>query len=260
MLIAMSVWDTESNKRTEFTYKTLASLCNTVDFTRHRLIVSDNGSCSATQEVYSTWQRRFPFTILNNGKNIGTARAINRAWNLRDPHENAVKMDNDVVIHQSGWADLMEEVFKRDPSIGICGLKRKDLDECPWSTIPWYVSTLRMLPHEKGERWIIVEQVEHVMGTCQAYNHLLLDKIGYLDQMEGVYGFDDSLSAVRSKLAGFTNVFLPDVEIDHIDPGATQFTQWKLGYAGQMMEKFNIRRHEYISGTRPLYYRDEYET
>lgn len=219
MLIVIAVWDTLENQSTWMTRETLISLMNRVDWRRHRLIISDNGSCQATQDQYAEFAKSFPFRVIQNGENIGTARAVNRGWSYRSPGEHVVKMDNDVVIHQSGWADQIEEVFQRDPVIGICGLKRKDLIECPDHPEPGWRSRLRMLPHKPGERWIIVEECGHIMGTCQAYSSALIDKIGYLYQGDWKYGFDDSLAGVRANVAGFRLVFLPHIEIDHIDPG-----------------------------------------
>ena len=253
MLICMAVYDTQENNRSWMTNATLESLASTVDFSRHRLVVSDNGSCAETHEVYERWASTIPFEVIYNGKNIGTAAAINRGWRLREPGECAAKMDNDVVIHQAQWADWMEDVFYRDPRIGICGLKRKDLKECPWSTNSWWQSKIRMLPHEPGHRWLVVEKVNHVMGTCQGYSAALLARMGYLYQ-PGLYGFDDSLSAVRAEVLGFESVFLCGFDIDHIDPGGTAFTEWKMQYAGTYMRTFNALRDDYRRGRRDPYY------
>lgn len=255
MLIAMAVYDTEDNKRTNLTAKTLRSLNQTVDWRKHRLIVSDNGSCEDTQKLYDELIYEFepyPFKLIRNEKNIGTANAINKAWKHR-VGEHCVKMDNDVVIHYPNWVDEIEEVFDRDTSIGICGLKRKDLEESPDNQVAWYKSTLRMLPHKKGERWIVVEEVSHVFGTCQAYSSALLDKIGYLYQ-PGIYGFDDALASLRARIAGYKRVFLPHIHIDHIDPGGTDFTDWKIKYAGEQMAEFNQVQNEYIAGKRSIFY------
>lgn len=252
MLLAMVTYDTEENARSAMTRETLLSLGRTVDWTRHRLIISDNGSTDpGTVSMLKSMEDTF--TVIYNGKNLGTANAINKAWRLRRQEEHAAKIDNDVVIHQAGWADWMEDVFERDPTIGICGLKRKDLEECPWHPNPWYTSTIRMLPHERGQRWLIVEEVQHVMGTVQAYSSKLLDAIGYLYQ-PGLYAFDDSLAAIRSSVAGFKSVFLCGFEIDHIDPGGTEFTEWKKDYAGTHMKTYHELRAQYVSGERSPYY------
>lgn len=256
MLIAMAVWDTVENNRTWMTEATLESLSRTMDWRKHRLIVVDNNSCEETQELlgYAGLQGYpLPYILLRNKENLGTATAINRAWRLRDPGEHAVKMDNDVVIHQSGWADWMEDVFERDPTIGICGLKRCDLEECPWADKPEYRSTIRMLPHERGQRWLVVERVRHVIGTCQGYSSALLDKIGFLTQ-PSLYGFDDSLAAVRAKMAGFKSVFLHGFEITHLDPGGDDYAAWKRGQAEKHFAGYNSDVVLYEAGIKDVYY------
>jgi GT2 family glycosyltransferase len=259
-LIALAVFDTEENKRTTMTKTTLESLIETVDLSRHRIIVVDNGSCSKTQELYIDAYIGPQIELISNKENIGTARAINKAWKKRRPGEHCVKVDNDIRIHQSGWLDIMEETVGRDETIGIIGLKRKDLDETPWNTNPWYRSILRMIPHEKGMRWIIVEEVQHVMGTCQLYSSQLLDKIGYLYQMQdmgNLYGFDDSLASIRARVINYKTVFLHGIEIDHLDNGGTKFTQWKKDNAGEWMDKYVAIRDDYLRKRKPVYWEEK---
>jgi GT2 family glycosyltransferase len=260
MLIAMAVWDTVENNRSWMTKASLWALAQTVDWERHRLIVVDNASCEATHVFYAaalrdSWPAHLPFTLLYNEVNLGAAAGINKAWRERKPGEHAVRIDNDCVIHQAGWADKMEEVFERDPSIGIVGLKRKDVDNVPWSVD--YPSTLVMLPHEKGQPWLVVEEVNEVLGTCQGYNSALLDRIGYQHHAAGIYGFDDCLGNVRARLAGFKRVYLCGVEIDHIDnlnPKQEPYTLWKQKAAGEAMAAYNAMKLELEAGVRPLYY------
>jgi len=252
MLIAQAVWDTIENDRSWMTWATLDSLSKTVNWDRHRLFISDNGSCDETKNTYAQMISRLPFDVLYNETNIGTAAAINRCWRFRKPGEHAVKMDNDVVIHQAGWADWIEDVFERDPTIGICGLKRKDLAESPHAEGAMK-STIRMLPHVAGQRWLVVEEVKHVIGTCQGYSSALLDEIGYLVQ-PGPYGFDDGLSAVRARLAGFESVFLHGFELDHIDPGGDDYCEWKRQQADKFFPEFNTHVALYETGAKEVYY------
>lgn len=252
MLIAMAVYDTKSNKRTWMTERTLRSLMETVRWDRHRLIISDNGSCDDTRWVYEIFEGLMPFEVIYNERNLGTAAAINLAWRKRNPGEHCVKMDNDVVIHQADWADWMEDVFERRGDIGICGLKRKDLAESPFAEGDMQ-SEVYMLPHLPGQRWLVVEEVKHVIGTCQAYSSRLLEHIGYLYQ-PGLYGFDDGLAAVRAKVAGFKSVFLHGFDIDHIDPGGDKFCAWKRGAAARWFPEYNSLVVQYEAGIKPVYY------
>jgi GT2 family glycosyltransferase len=250
-LIAMAVWDTEENKRTAYTAQTLESLRDTVGGS-HRIVIVDNGSCEETKRILHLYSGYAGFTVITLPENIGTARAVNKAWQLRNAGEHCIKMDNDVVIHSKGWVDELEEALRRDPSIGIIGLKRKDCWENPEHTEPFYRSTLQMLPHEAGERWMVIEKVRHVMGTCQMFNSALLDKIGYLYQPR-LYGFDDCLAATRSEVAGFYNAFLPHIDIDHIDTGETEYQGWKEKHSGEDMHLFNSITQAYREGRRPIY-------
>jgi len=248
-LITMASYSTYENEKLDCLRRTLECIADTVDLTRHRVIVVDNGSIPEADYIYKVFPK---FTFIFNGENLGTAGAVNLAWAQRRPGEHVVKMDDDVVIHSDTWADELEEAIERDPQIGIIGLKRKDLLESPDRT-DQFKSELGRLPHEPGQAWIDVEWVNHVMGTCQMYNHRLLDKIGYLYQPR-LYGFDDSLAAVRCRVAGFKNCFLPHIRIDHIDRGDTPFQAWKHKVSLEDMGAYNQIKHEYETGKRSVYY------
>jgi len=250
-LIAMCCHDLEGSGRSELTYRTYECLRKTVDVNKHRVFMIDNGSTDINTHRLLVRAETL-FTVIRNPTNLGTAAAINQAWKHRRPGENCIKMDNDVIIHSPDWVEQMEEALSRDPEIGIVGLKRKDLIEHPDRT-DFYKSELYHLPHEPGQRWIIGEKVNHVMGTCQMYSAALLEKIGYLYQPR-LYGFDDALAAVRCKLAGFKSVFLPHIEIDHIDPGGTAYQTWKEKHSGEQWDEYHQILREYSDGTRSIYY------
>lgn len=248
-LISMAVYDTEENNRTEYTKKTLDCLMQTVNMARHTIHVIDNASCYATKKVLKDFS---PFIKLHTlGQNLGTAKGVNIGWQHRQEGEHCVKMDNDVVIHSNGWADELEAAIELDPSIGIIGLKRKDCWENPNHDNPHYKSTLDLLGGVNS-KWIPIEKVNHVMGTCQMFNSALLDKIGYLYQPR-LYGFDDALAAVRCQVAGFYSCFLPHIEIDHIDTGETPYQNWKEQEAGKDMRAFHQLKNDYINGTKSIY-------
>jgi GT2 family glycosyltransferase len=259
-LIAMATYCTEDNRKAEYLDRTLESLWQAMNGSDARLFVIDNSPGNLAKKVLTDWEASFGawnaatnVTLIDNkGNNVGTANAINQAWQHRREGENAVKMDDDVVIYDPFWVEKLEEAIRRDPHIGIIGLKRKDCIEHPNHNDPFYKSELRML-HRHGQPWMVVEDVNHVMGTCQMYSAELLAKIGYLYQPR-LYGFDDSLAAIRCKVAGFKNCFLPDVEIDHIDPGDTPFQKWKEKSAGEDMAEYNLLKDAYLSGKKDVYF------
>lgn len=252
-LIAMAVYSTEENGKDKYLERTLQSLADTIDLPGiHRLILSVNGATKETDRIIDKY-RNIIHRVIVNDSNIGTAEAINKVWKERWDGENAIKMDDDVVINQKDWIEDMGEAIRRDPKIGIIGLKRKDLWENPDHPDEFYRSKLRMLSHKPGDKWIVIEEVNHVMGTCQMYSSALLDKLGYLWQ-PGIYGFDDSFAGIRCSIAGFVSAFLPYIDIDHIDSGDTPFQKWKEKYAGECWEKFHVAKKDFLSGKRKIYY------
>lgn len=258
MLIVMATYCTKENQRFLLARRTLLNLVDNALFRKNRLVVMDNGSDDGDMkelcEYYGDRKKHLPcdITYIRNYENRGTARAINRGLQMREPGEVCCKIDDDVIIRSDTWIAEIEEAFRRDSKLGIIGLKRKDLAESPSAIEKWYRSSLKMLPHKPGESWMVVEEVNHVMGTCQAYSPALLDKVGYLWQ-PGLYGFDDSDICARAHLAGFDTVFLPHIDIDHIDPGGTEFTQWKRKQAGITMQEYRQAIDAYKSGKQPLY-------
>ncbi len=263
-LISIAIHDTVENERTKYTKQTLLSLLETVNLTKHRLFLIDNNSCQTTKDfIHGEFMEAFESrhwenyanvpTIITNDTNIGTAEAINKAWRFRQPDEFAIKMDNDVVVHCNDWVDRMEEAIIREPHIGVLGLKRNDLLERT-SESGDYHSELIQLPHEMGQRWIVVEKVKHVIGTCQMYSPKLLKRIGYLYQ-PFLYAFDDTLSAWRCTVNNQWNCFLVGIDIDHIDDGSNEaYTQWKRDVAGEYMQKMVEIVKDYTSGRKDIYY------
>lgn len=251
-LIAMACYSTEENKKDECLEKTLESLSRTVDFNKHRLIISVNSIANDTLYLFSYFQDIIEEVIFNNS-NLGTAQAINKVWQKRHEGEYIIKMDDDVVIHQTEWVDLMAEAIRRDNKIGIIGLKRRDLIQTTWHSDPHFRSSLKMLPHDAGQKWLYVEETGDIMGTCTMYNPALLDKIGYLRQIKK-YGYDDNIACHRSHLAGFYNCFLTGIDIEHIDNGGTPYQDWKHKHSGECTQDFIKLVHDMIAGKESIYY------
>ena len=249
-IVAMAVYDTEENKKSDLSKRTIDSLFEKNQITDScRLFIIDNNSCDETKKYLDSIKDKISLITLS--ENIGTARAINLAWKNRVTNENCIKMDNDVIINNChDWIFQMERAISINPNIGIIGLKRKDCIERPEAG-DFYKSELFFI-NKHGEPWICVEKVNHVMGTCQMYSSALLDKIGYLYQI-GLYGFDDVFAARRSMAADFWNVFLPHIDIDHIDPGQTDHQKWKENFVGSIFYEAMQLATKYSNGEKHYY-------
>ncbi len=242
-LVSMAVWDTDENKRTDYTRRTLASLTERVNLDKHRIFIIDNGSCQATKDLFDEYKNIF--TIITLEENIGIPRGANMGWVNKKENEHCVRMDNDVVVNENGWLDKMEEALDRDTSIGMCALKRKDLPHNP-------ENKLHILPHALGQSWIMAEETGHLMGTCIMYSHRLIKKTGF-QYFPRPYGYEDVLGSLRSNLAGFKNVYLPSIDLDHIDTGGTPYTLDKVKQAQENHGIFLQLRDDYQSGVRSIY-------
>lgn len=253
LLIAMAVHNTPENQRYKTTHACIKNTMRMLENTDHEFYIIDNAStCKETQEYLDALEHT-EANIIRLSNNVGTAMAINYAWRNRKQGQHAVKMDNDVIIHDLKAFEQMAEAIEREPRIGIIGLKRKDCWEHPAHENRDLQSEMVMLPHVAGQRWVIVEKVFHVMGTCQMYNSALLDQIGYLYQ-PSLYGYDDVLAAHRCHHVGMWSVFLTHVEIDHIDPGDTPYQKWKEDHSGEVTELVMNLAREYRRGIRSVYH------
>ena len=251
-LIAMVIYSTEENKKDQYLEKALASLLRTVDFNANRLMVSVNGYTNETMAILNRYDHIVEKVIANSG-NIGTAEALNFIIRERKSREYVVKIDDDIVIHQAGWIEIMQEAMEIDNQIGIIGLKRKDLIQHPKHPDPQFKSELILLPHIPGHRWITLERTADIMGSCTMFNHRLIDKIGYSRQ-PGKYGFEDNLYCHRSHLAGFYNCFINNIEIDHVDEGATKYQGWKEKHSSELFPEYHRLVHAMIAGKESIYY------
>jgi len=195
----------------------------TVDLKKHRWVIVNN-SCTPETEAYldSLSTDGLNVTILHLKENVGTARGINKGLYSREPGQVVIKCDDDLTWSVKGWVEQLEAKIAKHPDIGILGLKRDDIWQRPDHENINYRTKM------EGK----LEICPDIMGTCTAYNPLMLDKVGGLVQFSKYYGYDDAVLSVRSIAAGFRNAFLPHIKITNLDPGGTDYTEWKKREAG----------------------------
>lgn len=238
----MAIYDTEENGRSRYTAKSLQSLQDTVNWSRHKLILINNNSCEQTSNLLLLAMTK-GHRVINLSENIGTAEAINLGIRERGVGEVVCKTDNDVVWNTQGWADELEDTILSDPTIGILGLKRKDI----WQHVNH--EDLAYRTHFDGK----LELCNDIMGTCTAFSPQLLDRVGYMRQV-GLYGGDDCIFSVLSEICGFRNAFLSHIDIDHIDVGGDMYCEQKKRMAGEMLGEMSILIDRYRSGELDVYY------
>lgn len=245
-LIIQCWYCTEENGKFKYAKKCVESLMETVDLSKHRLVIINQNSCAEAKEFLSWLANKQGITVVNLSENIGTARGINIGLRMREPGEMCIKCDDDLTWESKGWVEELEAVIKKRPDIGILGLKRDDIWQKPGHENPAYRTKMDGM----------VEICPDIMGTCTAYNPLMLDKVGFLSQPSN-YGFDDSIISVRSIAAGFINGFLPHIKIVNLDEGGTEYTAWKIKEAGVYLTEACEYMDLIKDGTIPYYYDGE---
>jgi hypothetical protein len=58
----------------------------------------------------------------------------------------------------------------------------------------------------------------------------------------------------RSHLAGFYNCFLNHIDIDHIDEGAPEYSEWKAKHSAELFPEYHKLVHAMIKGEESIYY------
>jgi len=224
---------TVTYNRIEMTKQCLKSLFATADPNLYSLFIVDNGSEDGTVDYLKTLTNPQIEDIVYNPTNTGTASALNIGWKIaHDRGWHAGKLDNDVCFYDTSWLKRMKYVVDTVEDVGIIGLKRRDLEEKPNHKDAFYRSYFYILPDEH-----IIEIAQHVMGTCWLVGKGALKKLGGLKQI-GPYGLDDAIYCHRMHLAGYYVAFIPDIAIEHIDPGDSmypEYTQWKIKQAGEVL-------------------------
>lgn len=299
-IITQVIHCTDENRKADCLEKCLESIHRTVDFDRHRMVIVDNDSNSEAKEIAAEFVREVncyrmlkPACQIILPENVGTARAINKAWMLRNPREHVVKIDDDVVFNDPGWLDDLEAAADRlwrgweiqdrrvmervgdfedyghgGSRIGMLGLKRKDLgenmffpDQAP-GVAGWGRTVLEEVHHRPGEPWYCFERVltNPLMGTVVLHNWRLLDEVGFMYQGPFKYGYDDTIMTYRARLAGYEAGFLYGrADIDHIDPGDTPYQKRKENMSPEQREWIERKRYEFVTGTLQIHHGPEDE-
>lgn len=257
-LICMASYCTDANQRLEYASKTVSNIIDTVDLHNHHFAIYLNSPNKAALAFYTGVKMSNPSLNIHlrvDENNVGTAKAIN--WLIheyRKGNQPIIKMDDDVIIHRSGWVDRLEAAIERDSKIGVLGLKRVDLEQKPQHSNPFFRSEVHMLPHTHGQRWIAVEKSQDIMGTCTMLSPSLISTVGYYRQ-PNEYGYDDSDMNIRSLLSGHYNAFLCNEDIDHIDTGENkEYFEFKQKRASEGGGAYQKLVSDYKLGIEPLYY------
>lgn len=194
--------------------------------TPFHLYITDAGSTDGTVE-YLESIRSERITPIMVGKRLGQARALNDLFEqITTPYGCWLSDDNLVV---DGGLDKAITILKRDPRIGMVGLKVRDVVG-PFVDAPYIggMSVFGVLNVNQG-----------VLRTD------LLRQVGYFSEEFRDYGIDPDIT-VKVLLAGYDIVFTRDIAIHH-------YRNWETDPASPAYADLQARQQRYLQKYSKMY-------
>jgi len=187
------------------------------------VIVVDNGSSDGTQKYVRGLPR---VKLIENGKNLGYAKAVNIGIKAAAADADIVLLNNDVELIESNWLDRLATVADSDAGFGVVGVKilRDDetLQHCG-AYLP--VDTMWGQQLAGGEvdigQYSGIIECESVVFACVYIKRSTLQKVGLLSEDFFAY-FEDTDYCLRTSLAGLKVVMCGDIRIKHSENSSTK--------------------------------------
>jgi GT2 family glycosyltransferase len=181
------------------------------------VIVLDNAS-----QDYSSFlvQEKFPeVKLIKNNRNEGFAGGNNRAAKIATG-KYLVALNPDTVVTPN-WLEALLAPFAENPQVGlttarILMLKQPDqINTCGNNMHYTGVTVCRGLRQNADSNdWAFPVEVAAISGACFAIRRELWEKLGGFDETFFTY-LEDTDLAVRAKLHGYINLYVPSATIYH---------------------------------------------
>ncbi len=211
------------------TLECLDSLRN-LDYPKDRLeiIIVDNGSRDNSPQIirekYSEMNQDgfFSLKLIEQAENIGAPAAINKGIKTANKKFDYIfKLDNDVVIDKDCLRNLVV-VANTDNDCGLAGAKVLYYSEPTtiWLTggkLNLWLMRTKDRNRGKREKAILNEEIESLddlPGCALLISKKSINQIGLFDENYFVYA-DDTDYCLRSKRAGFKNLYNPKARVWH---------------------------------------------
>ncbi len=190
------------------------------------LILIDNCSDAATGNYLKNLaDKNGSINLIRNEENIGFIKATNQG--LKISSSPYVCLMNNDTIATKGWLGKMVQLAESDSRIGLVNPK----SESP-GTLSLEEYSLR-LSHNKGQ----YVETNQCMGFCMLIKREVIDRIGYLDEIYGMGGFDDTDFSKRTDLAGYKCVCAKEAYVYH---------DWHTSFGKDENREKLVRKNEEI--------------
>ncbi|WP_427913607.1 glycosyltransferase [Ramlibacter sp. MMS24-I3-19] len=187
------------------------------------VIVVDNGSTDGTPDYLRGLSN---VELIENGANLGYAKAVNIGIRAAQPDADVVLLNNDVELIEPDWLQRLSAAAYADPSVGVMGVKivRDDdtLQHCG-AYLP--LDTLWDQQLAGGEidigQFAGVREVESVVFACAHIKRSTLEKVGLLSEDFFAY-FEDTDYCLRVNQQGLKVAVTGDVRVRHSENSSTK--------------------------------------
>ena len=205
------------------------------DYAPWELIVVDNGSNDNTHHWFHDLKseaaaRDVPVTVILNPPDTGCSTARNQGIEAARG-ELIVFTDNDVALRSRAWLTRMARCLADEPDVAMVGPKLvypsppHDI-QCAGAAIS---PTGRPQFMGRGEprddpRFNTARDVQCLISACIMVRHAILDELGGFDEAFNPVQFEDFDLCYRFREQGHRIVYLPDIEMYHLESTTTAGT------------------------------------
>jgi GT2 family glycosyltransferase len=200
------------------------SIYGTLDIRRLEIIVSDNGSTDGSREVI---RRRYPGVVLiENGKNLGFAKAVNRGIE-RAGGKYVVVMNSDARLGPNA-VDRIGRFMDGHPEVAIAGGRLVDPDGTPQNSAAAFPGMMTELGGKSIAKLLFPGRfpgrvrkgahapfdVDSIVGALMVVRADAIERVGRLDE-DYFFFLEETDWCLRMRRAGMRVVVVPDAEIVH---------------------------------------------
>lgn len=190
------------------------------------IVVVDNGSTDGTLQYLKALKN---IILVENGENLGYAKAVNLGINAAPPDSDIILLNNDIEIIDKSWLRKLIESANISEKIGVMGVKilqdSETLQHCgaylPLDT--YWGQQIAGNEQDIGQYAGIIE-CESVVFACVYIKRKVIREVGMLNERFFAY-FEDTDYCLRVSRAGYKVVMNGDVRIRHFENSSTEINK-----------------------------------
>lgn len=254
--------------RADETRRMLASYAAHTPLDRVQTVIVDNGStdgaAGVVREFYEAHKGRYAVDVHLLDLNIGCPRALNLALEKRQPGQDVIKLDNDIL-----FGGLDREMFETDDWPGevrkAAKLAESMLDMPVAMVGAWYDGVLGQ-KNVRGAPFRVnragAYKVSPIVGHAVWHSGGFLDRAGYFivlsdgkgNYPDHVYGFEDLFMAHVADFFGMAQIVWGGWQIANIQRhSAIGGNAEREAYVNKLRPLFQARVHAFLDGEAPVW-------